>query len=306
MIKNTVKKLFGKLGLQVSRTSKTSYNHNEIITSRIGDYNMLLNKRHALPNVLKKFPYYSTNLPRLASKVKEKYTDLLLIDVGANIGDTVALNRSKTHFPIVCIEGDDFYFSILKKNITQFKNVEAFHFFLGEKNNIITGRKEIDNGTLKIVTNNDNENSTISIITLDNFLQMNPKFKSAKILKTDTDGFDLRIIRGGLDYIQKTKPVLFFEYDRTMLEGIQENGIDTLNLLENMGYETAMFYDNFGRFLLSTELANKQLISQLHYYIKDNVSSFPYYDIALFHQQDKDIANKFIEDEIAFFKKSKI
>ena len=139
---------------------------------------------------------------------------------------------------------------------------------------------------------------------MDKFIESNPVFKSAKVLKTDTDGFDLMILRGGLNYIAKTSPVLFFEYSRTLLEGLGDDGLGTLNLLETMGYETAIFYDNFGRFILSTELKNKHIIEQLHFYMSEEPkkSAVPFYDICLFHQHDKQLAQEFIKEEMTFFK----
>lgn len=303
MLKKIFKYLFHKLGFQINGISRQKSKSNEIVLRQVGKFNILMNKTHALPDYLKQFPHYSSNLPRLASKVKEKYQDLILIDIGANIGDTVALVRSISYCPIVCIEGDDFFFSILKKNITQFKNVHAFQFFLGEHDEKISGRTESIQGTLKIVPLNGNElKNNFQIITLDAFLNINSEFKSAKLLKVDTDGFDLMIIRGSKDYLTKTKPVLFFEYDNYLLADLQDDGISTLNLLKNMGYETAIFYDNFGRFLLSTELKNEQLIQQLHDYTKHKKSAFSYYDICLFHQQDNQLAQEFIKDEMIFFK----
>lgn len=303
MLKKTFKYLFHKLGLQINRISREKSQSNNLVLKQVGKFKILMNETHALPDYLKQFPHYSSNLPRLASKVKEKYQDLILIDVGANIGDTVALIRSVSYFPIVCIEGDDFYFNILKKNIKQFDEAYAYQFFLGEHDKTISGKKESLQGTLKIVPDANKEtNKKFQIITLDNFLNTNSNFKPAKILKIDTDGFDLMIIRGSKDYLTKTKPILFFEYDKQLFEDVNDDGISTLNLLKNMGYETAVFYDNFGRLLLSTELENEPLIQQLHDYTKNKKSAFSYYDICLFHQQDKQLADEFIKEEMIFFK----
>ena len=142
MLKRTFKLLFNMIGYQINRISSPILS-DKLISGKIGNFNIFLNNSHALPGYLQQFPHYSANLPRLASKVKEKYQDLIMIDVGANIGDTVALVRSVSDFPIVCIEGDDFYFNILKKNIEQFNNVSAFQFFLGEHDKTIAGKKEI-------------------------------------------------------------------------------------------------------------------------------------------------------------------
>jgi hypothetical protein len=58
---------FKRLLLQSFSMSRTS----RLSTARIGKFDMLLNKDHALPFYLKS-PFYSTNLPRLAAAVKKK------------------------------------------------------------------------------------------------------------------------------------------------------------------------------------------------------------------------------------------
>lgn len=37
--------------------------------------------------------------------VQQKYPDLSLIDIGTNVGDTVAIVRQDAHYPILCVEG---------------------------------------------------------------------------------------------------------------------------------------------------------------------------------------------------------
>ena len=271
--------------------------------TQIGDYKILINNDHSLPYYLKNLPYYSKNFPRIASNILEKYSDLIIIDIGANIGDTVALTRSEMFCPIICIEGDDYFFNILKKNLEGFKEVEAFKCFLGDESKKIAGEIVSHKGTLKIVEKKSAIlNQHIEICTLDNFLISNLQIKKAKLLKIDTDGYDLKIIRGGINYIQETKPILFIEYDTRLLFEANDDGLSTLNLLENLGYYSAIFYDNFGRFILSANLQNKQQIEQLHFYIEKGRGAFQYYDICLFHKDDSDLAEQILQKEIAFFK----
>lgn len=294
MFKKIIKKIFSLFGLQISKISKKQ--EDSLDLQKIGNFKINLGANHSLPKILERWPNYSSNLPRLASKLKEKYPKLLLIDVGANVGDTVALLRSKEYFPIVCIEGDGDFFKLLNQNIQQFKDVSTFQYFLGEESGLIDATIKKADGTAKIIKSS----NKIQLITLDDFINSHPDFQLAKILKIDTDGYDLKIIRGGLEYIKNTKPVLFIEYDEVYLSKINDDGLTTLKVLKDIGYNKVMFYDNFGRFLLSTELKNNKLIKQLHLYIKNKKGGFPYYDLCIFHEDDNDIATKFIKDETQF------
>jgi len=226
---------------------------------------------------------------------------LILIDVGANVGDTIALVRSQEYCPIVCIEGNINYFNILDQNIHQFEEVYAFLQYLGEKNETIHVKTESPlAGTQRIVPASSAD--LIEVITLDNFLEMNSNFRYAKLLKIDTDGYDLKIVRGALKYIADVKPILFIEYDRVFLSDIGDDGISTLQILEKLGYDKILFYDNFGRFILSAEMTDHLLIEQLHDYIEGKKSAFPYYDLCIFHAADSNIADEFISEEMLFRK----
>ncbi len=58
------------------------------------------------------------------------------MDIGANVGDTACIIKSAEDIPLVCIEGEEFTFGFLKKNIAQFNNTTAHQLFLGEKSGV--------------------------------------------------------------------------------------------------------------------------------------------------------------------------
>ena len=111
----------------------------QTVERRIGEFNLRMQRGHVLPIKLAKFPNYSANLPRIAALLVEKYPGMTLVDVGANIGDTVALVRSKVTCPIVCIEGDKEFFSLLRSDSAQFKDVTLFANFLGDGDARVSG-----------------------------------------------------------------------------------------------------------------------------------------------------------------------
>lgn len=293
MFGKLVNRVLNKFGVEIHSVPKQSTD--DIVMIHIGNYDLKANGNHALPHLLAVHPGYSANLPRLVCKVKEKYPDLLMYDVGANIGDTVALVRTRCQCSIVCIEGDSKYFELLTQNTAQFVDVQIYNYFLGEESKTISGATEKNVGTLKIV---DSIEDTIELLTLDEFIGKNGPFSCAKLLKIDTDGFDLKILRGALNYVSRIKPVLFFEYDKLFLSQVGDDGISTLNQLREIGYDDIIFYDNYGRFLLSDTLNNEIILKQLDNYIVARKGAFEYYDLCVFHKDDKDIAREFIDAEM--------
>ena len=264
----------------------------------IGKYPMKINGTHALPHYLQYYPDYSSNFPRLVCKAKQHIPDLIVLDVGANIGDTVAMVRTVTDCPIVCIEGDAKYYELLRQNISQFDAVWTFRTFLGEQDGIVQSTVMNADGTSKLTGSSNQE---ISIVTLDTFLKTHEQFQRAKILKIDTDGYDTKIIKGAMNYIKAIKPVMFMEYDRKLLADNGENGLDTLQSLIECGYDKVVFYDNYGRYLLSASLKDKALLRQLEEYMGGN-SPIPYYDICLFSSQDTALAESFIDEEMSLLR----
>ena len=279
-------------GLQLSRLPMAKVE----TTVRVGDYNLRCNEGHQLPRILNAYPRYSINIGRIAYYVKKQYQAFTMVDIGANIGDTVGIVRNICQCPIVCIEGDPFYFQILGDNMQQFNDVRAFNCFLGERTERIRGATELNGGTLRIVKTC--EANHIEVLSLDDFIMSHDIRGLIKLIKIDTDGYDMKIVRGGIKVIEKYKPILFFEYDRVLLADAGDNGISTIQGLKSIGYDTALFYDNYGRFLLSTSLKESRQIEQLHNYIGEKQGAFPYYDLCLIHETDADLAASIIESEM--------
>ena len=84
-----------------------------LVTFEIDGYLLYLPLSHRLPQHRLATPGYSSNLGRLAQIVQSKYPDLTLVDVGANVGDSVAIVRRRIHCPILCVEGEERFASIL-------------------------------------------------------------------------------------------------------------------------------------------------------------------------------------------------
>ena len=262
-----------------------------------GEYTIKLGRNHNLPSVLEKYQEYGSNLTRLARVVYNKYRPLKIFDVGANVGDTVAMLLSDNRrYEILCVEGDEKYSRILLDNFGNNNSVHVYKNFLGRKNEIIRSSTLRKEGTLKI-NNNIAEQKPIKITTLDSLIENNQQCFGAKLLKIDTDGYDNSVLWGAFSYLSTTKPVIFFEYDTTLLKANKENRLDIFGTLREIGYKKLVFFDNYGRFLISVDIENIGVIKQLDRYIDNSKGAFPYYDIAVFHDIDNDIADYFVKNE---------
>lgn len=256
---------------------------------------------HNLPIFLGTHPLYSRNLPRISKIVYSKYPKLSLIDVGANIGDSVALIRNEVHFPILAIEGEPSLFSVLEQNSIKFDDLYIVKKFLGDCNVTINASISIEQGTMAYIKDDPSCSDSINLQTLDDLLKDYPEFQDAKILKIDTDGFDLKILRGADNFLSEAKPVLFFEYSPFLLSQQQEDGLSIFPYLQSKGYKNLLIYDNLGYLMMQTTVDNLDLLSDLHnYFMSKKLQS--YCDVCAFNDFDDSLFQSVKEAEHLFYK----
>lgn len=241
---------------------------------------------HSLPLILKTYSQYSSNLPRIAAKVKKRYNNMTFIDIGANVGDTVALLRREEFFPILCIEGEESFFKYLQKNTSKFSDVYLEKVFIGAESKYVYGKIDINNGTAKI-SREDETKQAIQIKKLSDILGNYAMFSKSKMIKIDTDGFDCMIIRGSIDLLKVTKPIIYFEYDPFLLGQQSDEGISVFSELQSIGYENALVYDNIGTYMMSIKIADKLIVKEMHnYFLHRHAIDNGYCDVCAFHAED--------------------
>jgi FkbM family methyltransferase len=295
--KRIVKHLLRRAGYTIRKIGPNNSEDRKLsdTTVRIGKFSLLINGDHHLRDALQVYPSYALNIARIAKHLTAFYPDLCVIDIGANIGDTVAVIRSAVDIPIICIEGDETYYDYLVKNAVQFLNVTTHKCFLGDIEQTLAGDFVTKTGTLYITPEG---GKAIQLVTLDRFLQSTPTSGRLKLLKIDTDGYDAKIIRGGSQYIREFKPVIFFEYDRPTQENAREKGLDVLEALQAYGYDLILFYDNVGRYVCSSNLNNAEFLKEMHAYISKRRGLITYYDICVFHGSDTLAGRELIASEV--------
>src|SRR5262249_26864144 len=88
--------------------------------------------------------------------------------------------------------------------------------------------------------------TTLAPTTLADVIAEHPAFRDAGLLKIDTDGFDIAILRGAQVWLAAAQPVLFFEYDPHFWPPVTPDGGRLFGELAELGYGPLIAYDNFG------------------------------------------------------------
>lgn len=270
-----------------------------LVTYELEGRKLLLPLSHNLPVARKQSPEYGKNLGRIAAAICAKYRDATAIDIGANIGDSVAIIRAHCAMAILCIEADARFMRILERNLASLgEGIELFEGFVAAETRRVGGAIQSGEGTARL--DRSNRSASVEATSLAEILERRPKFRSAKLLKIDTDGFDIPILRGTAPVLAAARPVLFFEYDPHFIELNYEDGLRGLAELRPLGYAHVLVYDNLGDLLLATELANAELLQDLHAYYSGREAQ-RYMDLCIFSDEDADLYRSLHQSERAYF-----
>jgi FkbM family methyltransferase len=265
--------------------------HDPLIHYPVGDRRLFFPLSSNFPFTCRRHPYYATNVARIAYHVHQHYPDLRFIDVGAYVGDTVAVIRQQAAFPILAIEGNDAIYRILEKNMMAMRQVDLVRALIGNPS-----RSEIEASQ--------NTPASQTHMSLMQILDQFPQYRPAKMLKIDTDGYDGHVLRGAGEFLSTAHPIIFFEYDPDLLVRYGDHGLSVLRLLREMGYQTALFYEHTGEYILSATLDNTSLLEDLTQWYS-GFGGHRYCDLCVFHADDEGLCQTIRRAELAYFQKAR-
>lgn len=272
--------------------------YDPLVNLQIGNQTIKIPLSHQLREIINLYPDYNFNLPRIVKYISTSLPDVKVIDIGANIGDTVAFIKNFTDVPILCIDGDDKYMKILKENTAKYNNVSSCQALVGAETKDVTLKLKSEKGTAYL----EQGGEAVSMRSLENIIVDFPLFKNSKIIKSDTDGFDTIILRSCSNYLKTIKPILFFEFDPHLIKKNNDDPFSFIEFLQESGYHYFIFYTNIGEHLISCTADEKETLSQLiHYFSGRNLDLFA--DVCAFSLSDKNLFDLCKDQEINHFRK---
>lgn len=242
-----------------------------------GKYKLSLSKEHVLDKYMAKYPLYDRFLPLLCSGFKG-----LIIDVGANIGDTaIAIFAQNDNAFIVGVEPDELFFNECVYNVNHNGLSPRFlgvnRFVTTQTGNFVVKKSDsLSTGSIEKAEESENINS----ISFSRLIDQIPGDKKEKfdILKIDTDGFDWDILKSFSDYAKGGSflpEFIFFEMqtflnNREKIADGRDDIIakyqDALKGINQLGYTHFCLFDNFGTLVKKTTYIEE--IFEFNQYIK--------------------------------------
>jgi FkbM family methyltransferase len=258
------------------------------------NFSITLPSNHLLPEYQNAHPKYDRFLPHLVKYISESDT---VIDVGANVGDTLAgMVEQNFAAKYICIEADEIFYSYLQENIKKMKNallglqVETVKALIGK--NISNVFLDGTGGTKHAVIGNE---GSIKSLPLNKVIS---ETENVRVLKSDVDGFDYDVLDSSMSVIQRHKPIIFFECQFDFW--YQKNGYyKTLKTLESTGYCDWTLFDNFGEVVLRTTYL--EVVFQLMEYVwqqntGQTTRTIFYYDVLAVNGSDSKLFDKILKD----------
>lgn len=237
---------------------------------------------------------YDRFLPILVQHINQNG---IIIDIGANVGDTLFSILKNCQNEIKCIEPSDIYFKFLEENYQRLSQSDSNRVELVKKyigTGSFSGNLVHEHGTAHIEINNNG----VEFIELDKLFIK----REINLIKVDTDGFDYDVLLSSKQIISNQKPILFWE--NLIEHDFQLEGFNKLySFLSDIGYDIVYLFDNFGNIITYTNSfdaligINDYLFSQL----KFNSPRTFYYTDVLAATQESSIA---IENAIKEFKQN--
>lgn len=258
---------------------------NRVVTRDVQGVRLALPWSHRLPDYATQYPTYGQNLVAVAEALgRSESAPFVVIDVGANVGDSALQILATTDARVLCVEGDEYWLDYLHRNVDGDDRIRVVPaLLLPDDAEQVTARRH--DGTTQFMQGGDGKDAA-SAMSPDALRSANGDLGRVRLVKSDTDGYDVKLVPALARAWSDEHPVLFFEYDPGMTRGVGDDAPEAVwAALADLGYEHVVVWDNFGNPLGSLAIdeaaaAGERLdepLEQLGYH---------YWDVAVVHRSD--------------------
>jgi FkbM family methyltransferase len=238
----------------------------------VGPHVIALPPGHLLDTYQEAFTHYDKPLPLMVALLAKRDPHLVVIDIGANVGDGLGAIRGWSHVKVVCVEGVQSYFDLLSANANRVggDNVLIRCFVGAQRGTVDEDEVEVGRGTGRLrrigdATKGNPPRGATEVLPLEDVALRTGIEDRRWFVKIDTDGGDFAIIRGNIDAIAKSADAIFFEYDPALAA---ESGVDAINDLLCVGFSHFLVFDNFGNAMALVATQHADRFRELELYLQ--------------------------------------
>lgn len=172
---------------------------------------------------------------------------LYAIDVGAHYGEyTKYLITTGFFNHVVSFEPNPESYASLTSQVTSVTNCtyECIHSALSDQSGSLDLYCDNNTATASLLPYDSSykgfgqiKKHVVPVVTLDEYLAKNPKVGRLQLIKIDTQGNDLSVLKGGIHSIKTHRPIIQTEFIYISLYEGQCNPIELTEFLCSLGYE---------------------------------------------------------------------
>lgn len=211
---------------------------------------------HLLPDFARIHPDYGQNLVRLAAGLQAARGagagPLQVLDIGANIGDSALQIAHATSARVLCVEADPYWADFLRRNVGSHPDLVVEEILLtpGEAEGATEAVSVRTAGTSRFVAAGTEVvagDSPVRSMSAAALRAAHPDFDEVRLVKSDTDGYDVLLVVAAAAAWADRSPVLFFEFDPDLTRKAGNDRPDQVwDDLAALGYEHVAVWDNVG------------------------------------------------------------
>ena len=257
------------------------------VRHRVRGVELVLNRRHWLRHFTRGHALYADNMVSLGRLLEEAEGRLCMLDIGANVGDSALLVLEHVDAEVVCVEPDPEWVTYLRRNVGSLDNVAIEPSVLVGPEDAGSSMRIVHHveGTSQVRPADDG--SGVQTLSTDELLANHPQLQNVRLVKTDTDGYDIQLVPPLARTFIGSRPILFFEFDPlpTALATPELDPNDIWQVLIDLGYERAVVWDNGGRLIgpaATAELPEKSKVLDL----PQKERGYGFWDVAVAHRDD--------------------
>ncbi len=247
---------------------------------------MTLPWSHRLPDYARDGSPYGQNLVELAAALAAAEPGpLTVLDIGANVGDSALQVLDRADARVLCVEADPVYLRFLHTNVDADPRCTVVPSLLtpvaqeGAMASVRSG------GTAHFVPADEAPDAgSVSQVTPEQLRAAHPEFDRLRLVKSDTDGYDVDLVPAVARVWADQPPVLFFEYDHVRSRAVGNDPEPVWAALAGLGYDEVAVWDNFGEPL--GRVAIDELPERARGLDDPRTHGCEYWDVALAHRDD--------------------
>lgn len=174
------------------------------------------------------------------------------IDVGANIGHiSISLKKSIPNLRCYAVEANPNTFKVLNKNIILNNiNINSINCAVGDSDNAtikfqdsdsddcnsVISENMIEKNNKKLYFVKNNKEITVNVKTLDYIANHFSILSNIRLIKIDTEGYELFVLKGSKNILKRTE-MIYFEYWEKLTKKYNYTFKEIFSLLKNSGFD---------------------------------------------------------------------